>query len=255
MKFFITPSKKNVKAFLLKIRKRIKESRSETAAELISDLNPLIRGWAMYHRHVESRASVSRRRSCPLPGTLGLGTPQTPQQAAPLDKSEILLSGRLESLGIHRHAQRRKRADACDTTLCGFVHPHPAAYENPRRGQPARPDLGTLLREATRLPYVCDTHRETAASLSVERTSRSVPCLPAEDHQDHWLAQSPHSLAIKGRIRWGRKPRLGTSNVPSANPQPGHLRRETASGNTGGMKGLSRMWRNPPVRFLGEGWR
>ncbi len=55
MKFFITPSKKNVKAFLLKIRKRIKESRSETAAELILDLNPLIRGWAMYHRHVVSK--------------------------------------------------------------------------------------------------------------------------------------------------------------------------------------------------------
>jgi RNA-directed DNA polymerase len=55
VKFFITPSKKNVKAFLLKIRKRIRESRSETAAELISDLNPQIRGWAMYHRHVVSK--------------------------------------------------------------------------------------------------------------------------------------------------------------------------------------------------------
>src|SRR6266702_5573146 len=54
-KFFITPSKKNVKAFLRKIRQRIKGSRSETAAELISDLNPQIRGWAMYHRHVVSK--------------------------------------------------------------------------------------------------------------------------------------------------------------------------------------------------------
>jgi RNA-directed DNA polymerase len=54
-KFFITPSKKNVKAFLSKIRQRIKKSRSETAAELISDLNPQIRGWAMYHRHVVSK--------------------------------------------------------------------------------------------------------------------------------------------------------------------------------------------------------
>src|SRR5216684_1164016 len=42
-------------AFLSKIRQRIKESRSETAAELISDLNPMIRGWAMYHRHVVSK--------------------------------------------------------------------------------------------------------------------------------------------------------------------------------------------------------
>lgn len=55
-KFFITPAKKNVKAFLLKVRTRIKESRDLTAGELIADLNPLIRGWALYHRHVVSKA-------------------------------------------------------------------------------------------------------------------------------------------------------------------------------------------------------
>jgi RNA-directed DNA polymerase len=55
-KFFITPSKKNLKAFLRKIRKRIKESRDLTAGELIAELNPQIRGWALYHRHVVSAA-------------------------------------------------------------------------------------------------------------------------------------------------------------------------------------------------------
>jgi RNA-directed DNA polymerase len=47
-KFFITPSKKNIKAFLAKIRKHIKESRDLTAGELITELNPQIRGWALY---------------------------------------------------------------------------------------------------------------------------------------------------------------------------------------------------------------
>jgi RNA-directed DNA polymerase len=55
-KFFITPSKKSIKAFLRKIRKRIKESRDLTAGELIAALNPQIRGWALYHRHVVSKA-------------------------------------------------------------------------------------------------------------------------------------------------------------------------------------------------------
>jgi RNA-directed DNA polymerase len=55
-KFFITPSKKSVKAFLRKVRKRIKESRDLTAGELIAELNPMIRGWALYHRHVVSKA-------------------------------------------------------------------------------------------------------------------------------------------------------------------------------------------------------
>jgi RNA-directed DNA polymerase len=55
-KFFITPSKKSIKAFLRKVRKRIKESRDLTAGELIVELNPMIRGWALYHRHVVSKA-------------------------------------------------------------------------------------------------------------------------------------------------------------------------------------------------------
>jgi RNA-directed DNA polymerase len=55
-KFFITPSKKSIKAFLRKIRKRIKESGNLTAGELIGELNPMIRGWALYHRHVVSKA-------------------------------------------------------------------------------------------------------------------------------------------------------------------------------------------------------
>jgi len=55
-KFFITPSKKNVKALLMKVRTRIKQSRDLTAGELIAELNPLIRGWALYHRHVVSKA-------------------------------------------------------------------------------------------------------------------------------------------------------------------------------------------------------
>jgi RNA-directed DNA polymerase len=54
-KFFITPSKKNVKAFLAKIRKHIKKSRDLTAGELITELNPQIRGWALYHRHAVSK--------------------------------------------------------------------------------------------------------------------------------------------------------------------------------------------------------
>ena len=54
-KFFITPSKKNVKAFLAKIRNHIKTSRDLTAGELIVKLNPQIRGWALYHRHAVSK--------------------------------------------------------------------------------------------------------------------------------------------------------------------------------------------------------
>lgn len=53
----ITPSKKNVKAFLDKVRDTIKANKGATAGKLIVQLNPMIRGWANYHRHVVSSAT------------------------------------------------------------------------------------------------------------------------------------------------------------------------------------------------------
>jgi RNA-directed DNA polymerase len=44
------PSKKNVKAFLEKIRDLLRESKAAAQIEVIEKLTPVIRGWANYHR-------------------------------------------------------------------------------------------------------------------------------------------------------------------------------------------------------------
>ena len=54
-KLLIKPSKKNVKIFLEGIRRTIKAALGSSAAALIEELNPKIRGWANYHRHVVSK--------------------------------------------------------------------------------------------------------------------------------------------------------------------------------------------------------
>src|SRR2546425_2212039 len=54
-KLIIKPAKKNVKAFLEKVRKIVKDHQGATAGTLILLLNPLIRGWARYHQHVVSK--------------------------------------------------------------------------------------------------------------------------------------------------------------------------------------------------------
>lgn len=54
-KVLVKPAKKNVKTFLTNIRKLIKENAQATAGNLIVQLNPTIRGWAYYHRHVSSK--------------------------------------------------------------------------------------------------------------------------------------------------------------------------------------------------------
>ena len=51
-KLLIKPAQKNVQASLTKIRCIIKENKTLTAGDLISRLNPIIRGWANYHQYV-----------------------------------------------------------------------------------------------------------------------------------------------------------------------------------------------------------
>ncbi|WP_188826310.1 group II intron reverse transcriptase/maturase [Brucella endophytica] len=58
-KLLITPSKKSVKSLLDKVRKIIKGNATATQASLIHMLNPIIRGWAMYHRHCVAKATFS----------------------------------------------------------------------------------------------------------------------------------------------------------------------------------------------------
>ena len=58
-KLRIQPSKKNVKTILAGIRKTIKAALGKSAADLIEELNPKVRGWANYHRHVVSKRTFN----------------------------------------------------------------------------------------------------------------------------------------------------------------------------------------------------
>ncbi|AWF62229.1 group II intron reverse transcriptase/maturase [Pseudomonas aeruginosa] len=51
-KLLITPARKSVKALLDKVREIANANKTATQANLILTLNPVIRGWTMYHRHV-----------------------------------------------------------------------------------------------------------------------------------------------------------------------------------------------------------
>lgn len=54
-KMLIKPAKKNLKNFLSKVRSIIKGNPTLPAWKLINLLNPVIRGWATYHRHVVAK--------------------------------------------------------------------------------------------------------------------------------------------------------------------------------------------------------
>lgn len=54
-KLLIKPSKKAVQTFLETIRMHIKKHQQASAGRLVETLNPIIRGWVNYHRHVVSK--------------------------------------------------------------------------------------------------------------------------------------------------------------------------------------------------------
>ena len=59
-KLIITPSKKNYAAFMENVRDTVRQAKAMSPAQLIGQLNPIIRGWANYHRHVCSKRTFER---------------------------------------------------------------------------------------------------------------------------------------------------------------------------------------------------
>jgi len=59
-KLLITPSGKNMHAFLEKVRGAIRSNRAVKQEYLIRLLNPIIRGWAYYHRHIEAGSAFRK---------------------------------------------------------------------------------------------------------------------------------------------------------------------------------------------------
>jgi RNA-directed DNA polymerase len=56
----IMPAQKNVQAALTKIRGIVEKNKSATQENLIVQLNPVIRGWANYHRHCVAKRGFAR---------------------------------------------------------------------------------------------------------------------------------------------------------------------------------------------------
>jgi RNA-directed DNA polymerase len=59
-KILVKPSRQSVHTILEKVRALIKANAPATTANLIGQLNPLIRGWANYHRHVASKQTLTK---------------------------------------------------------------------------------------------------------------------------------------------------------------------------------------------------
>jgi RNA-directed DNA polymerase len=59
-KLLIKPSRKNIQAFLDNVRGFIRSAQAMGTWQLVTKLNRIIRGWAMYHSHITSKRIFSR---------------------------------------------------------------------------------------------------------------------------------------------------------------------------------------------------
>jgi len=59
-KLLIMPSKASVANFLADLREFVKANKTATAGHLIRQLNPKIKGWTMYHRHICAKRTFSQ---------------------------------------------------------------------------------------------------------------------------------------------------------------------------------------------------
>jgi len=63
-KLIIKPAKKNIKSFLDKVRGIIRENKTAKTVNLIGLLNPVIKGWAEYHKTINAKTTYSYVDSC-----------------------------------------------------------------------------------------------------------------------------------------------------------------------------------------------
>jgi len=59
-KLLIMPSKNSLQNVIRKIRKLVKDNRTIKQIRLITTLNPIIRGWVAYHRHIVAKKSFNK---------------------------------------------------------------------------------------------------------------------------------------------------------------------------------------------------
>jgi hypothetical protein len=104
-KLLIKPSRKSVVAFLRELRKLVKEGRALKQSTLIEKLNPLIRGWANYHRC----SDLQFDEPCDLADAVAMGETPPPQQIQTLGRCSVLHRIQEPAVGIRGAREGHQR--------------------------------------------------------------------------------------------------------------------------------------------------
>ena len=129
-KLIITPAWKNVQALLDKVRDIVTQGRAKTQEWVIKKLNPVLRGWAMFHRHVCSKETYQWVDSVLFRILWRWARRRHPKKRRPMGEESVLSPHRFPELGVLLGWNIEA------LPLHHRVDPHPAPRQDQRRGQP-----------------------------------------------------------------------------------------------------------------------
>ena len=251
-KTLITPARKNVAALLDKVRAILKDHQQASAGDVIWRLNPLIRGWALYHRHQASKATFSRVDHIIFTWLWRWAKRRHPHKPAEWIRKKYFRTQQGRQwvfFGQTTHTTQEPYAVWLFAAMSVPITRHIKVRAEANPYDPAwevyfEERLGVKLAQTF-------TGRRRLLHLW-QRAERAVPRLPPEDHHADRVAQPPYRVAVPGGQRRRSESSAPASHLPQPSASPRAHRRETASGN-GRWKGLSCLTGNCPEQFLGGG--
>ncbi len=117
-KLIIRPSRKNFKNFLDKTRKIIRDNTHTHPLYLIRKLNPVIRGWANYHKHVVSKVTFGRADYEITRAILGWAKRRHPKKSAKWIKTSTFVYLNREETGASLGGKTGERLTCSMLRMC-----------------------------------------------------------------------------------------------------------------------------------------
>jgi RNA-directed DNA polymerase len=159
-KFLTKPARGNYRTILTRIRETIRKFSAQKAGDMIRALNPIIRGWANYHRHIAAKASFGAldsqiyrylkdwaKRRHPHKGRRWLsrqywyssptGSFFSVVEKTPEGKRRVILI-HATSTRIERHIKIRGAANPFDPEYVAYFEQRRAEQQRRRTGRAAR---------------------------------------------------------------------------------------------------------------------
>lgn len=131
-KLLIKPSKDNVQELLAKVRKIVRENKQTPAGKLIVQLNPIIRGWALYHRHVVSKRTFNSVDHAIFAHPVAMGKKKASNQRTAMGEGQILSRNRPPTMGVHRRGRGQERGNSDGSSLPRGTNTHPTTPPHPK---------------------------------------------------------------------------------------------------------------------------